>query len=139
MFRLSVVATLTLFASPALAERIEVTCASSSPYISDTTICDTRGTLIFQSDGPEVQFFLSLTAPASHCSDVSYILYRPGNPNAVGFTTRQAPGETQNIEIGTGFGPGEVSIEIGAIGYVGGCNTGTIGSWAVEVNASPVP
>ena len=139
MFRLSAVATLALFASPALAERIEVTCASSSPYITDTTICDTLGTLSFQSDGPEVQFFMALTAPASHCSDVSYILYRPGNPNAIGFTTRQAPGETQNIGIGTGFGPGEAKIDIGAIGYVGGCNTGAIGSWAVEVNAAPVP
>lgn len=139
MFRSSLAATLALLATPALAERIEVTCASSSPYLSDTTICDTKGILRFQSDGPEVAFFLALTAPASHCSDVSYILFRPGNPNAIGFTTRQAPGETQNIEIGTGFGPGEATIEIGAIGYVGGCNTGVIGSWAVEASAAPVP
>ncbi len=139
MTRFFLAATLALLTSPALADRIEVTCASSSPYIQDTTICDTLGSFSFQSDGPEVPFFMTLTAPATHCSDVSYLIFRPGDPNAIGSTTRMAPGQSQNVEIGNGFGPGTAQVDIGAIGYVGGCNTGSIGSWAVDASAAPVP
>jgi hypothetical protein len=137
--RLSLAVTLSLLAGPTLADRIEVTCAGSTPYAGDTTICDTLGSLGFRSDGPEVPFFLTLTAPATHCSDVAYLVYRPGDPNALGFTSRLAPGQTQTVEIGAGFGPGEAQVDIGAIGFVGGCNTGAIGSWAVDASAAPVP
>lgn len=139
MFKPLLAATLTLLANPALADRIEVTCESSTPYIQDTTLCGTMGGLSFQSDGPEVPFFVTLTAPATHCSDVAYLVFSPGNPVALGTTTRMGPGQTQTVEIGSGFGPGAAQVEIGAIGFVGGCNTGSIGSWAVDASAAPVP
>lgn len=132
-------ASLALVAAPALAERITVTCAGSTPYLQNTTICDTTGRLTFTSDGPEVRFFVTLTAPTTHCSDVAYLIYSPGNPNALGTTQRLAPGQSQNVEIGAGFGPGPATVEIGAIGFVGGCNTGAIQSWAVDASAAPVP
>ena len=128
-----------LLAAPALAERLTVTCAGSSPYVQNTTICDTTGRLTFASDGPEVRFFLTLTAPSTHCSDVAYLVYRPGDPVALGTTRRLAPGQSQNVEIGAGFGPGRATVEIGAIGFVGGCNAGAIQSWAVDASAAPVP
>lgn len=139
MTNVHLIAALVLFAGPALADRIEVTCASSSPYLGNTTICDARGSLSFRSDGPEVDFYLTLTAPASHCSDVAYLIFQPGAERTIGFSTRMAPGQSQNVVIGRGFGPGAATVEIGAIGYVGGCNTGAIGSWAVDVSAAPVP
>jgi hypothetical protein len=132
-------AALALLAGPALAERIEVQCETSAPYLSGSVLCSTRGSFSFRSDGPEVPFYLTVTAPASHCSDVSYVVYPAGTLLSVGFSDRLRPGETQNIEIGAGFGPGEARLEIGAIGYIGGCNVGAIHSWAVEVSAAPVP
>ena len=139
MTRFALPAALVVLAGPALADRIEVTFASSSPDIQDTTLCDTFGNLGFQSDGPDVPFFMTLTAPASHCSDPSYVIFRPGDTNAIGVTTRMAPGDTQTVEIGNGFGPGAASVNIGAICCVGLCNTGAIGSWAVDASAVPVP
>ena len=139
MTRFSLAAILALLAGPVLADHIEVTCESSTAYLGDSTICGSTGTLAFHSDGPEVPFFVTLTAPPSHCSDVAYLFYRPGDPNALGTTTRLAPGQSQIVEIGAGFGPGAAQVEIGAIGFVGGCNTGTIASWAVEASAAPVP
>lgn len=139
MTKVPLIAAVVLFAGPALADRIEVTCAGSSPYLENTTLCETRGSFSFRSDGPEVAFYLTLTAPATHCSDVTYLIFRPGDPNSIGFSTRLAPGQSQNVEIGKGFGPGAASVEIGALGHVGGCNTGAIGSWAADVSAAPVP
>lgn len=139
LFRLSIAATLAVLAPLALADRIEVTCAGSSPFISDSTLCDSFGSFSFPSEGPEVPFLLTLTAPATHCSDVSYVIFQPGDPNSTDFSTRMVPGESQNVEIGKGFGPGAARVEIAAIGYVGGRKTGVIGSWAVDASAAPVP
>jgi hypothetical protein len=134
------VAALALLGSPALAERIEVQCETSAPYqLPGSVLCETRGSYSFRSDGPEVPFYLTVTAPASHCSDVSYIVYPAGTLLTVGISGRLRPGETQNIEIGAGFGPGEARLDIGAIGFVGDCNLGQMHSWAVEVSAAPVP
>lgn len=130
---------LAVMAEPAMADRITVTCASSTPYLNSSTICGTTGRLQFRSDGPEVRFFVTLKAPSTHCSDVAYLVYRPGSTVALGTTSRLAPGHSQNVEIGAGFGPGTAEVEIGAIGFVGGCNTGAIGSWAVDASAAPVP
>jgi len=139
MLRPGLAATLALLATPTLAERVEVVCAGSSPFLSNTTLCDTRGRFVFQSDGPEVPFFVTVTAPATHCSDVSYMMFRPGEEASIGFSDRMAPGASQTVEIGAGFGPGEAVIEVAAIGHIGGCNTGAIQSWAVDISAAPVP
>ena len=130
---------LAFMAGPSFADRITVTCTASTPYLENTTLCDSMGGLEFSSDGPEVRFMLTLTAPATHCSDVAYLVYRPGGPTALATTGRLARGQSQIVEIGAGFGPGAARVEIGAIGFVGGCNTGAIGSWAVDAGAAPVP
>jgi hypothetical protein len=130
---------LALLSGPALAERVEVLCQETVPFTANAMMCTTRGTTSFQSDGTNVPFYMTLKAPLSHCSDVSYRIFRPGEDRDIGFTRRLAPGQSQAVEIGSGFGPGITYVEIAAVGYVHGCNVGQIHSWAVEVSAAPVP
>ena len=129
-----------LSALPAMAERLTVTCSTSTPWQgSGAALCGSMGSTAFRSDGPEVRHFVSLTAPATHCSDVTYMLFRPGNPNAIAFSNRMGPGASQAVEIGGGWPAGANTLQVGAIGHVGGCNQGAIQSWAVDSHVAPVP
>ncbi|MCU0828203.1 MAG: hypothetical protein MUE52_12550 [Tabrizicola sp.] len=140
MKRLALAAAVALLASPALADRLEAVCQGSELVNSGSaTICAARAEYRFRSDGPEVEFFLTLRAPETHCSDVVYTAWYPGENWSRGFTRQLRPGESDNVVIGRGYGPGEAVVHISAIGIVGGCNTGVMQSWAVDVSASPVP
>jgi hypothetical protein len=140
MKRLALAATLALLASPALAERLEVYCTQSELINNGTaTLCVPWATFNFRSDGPEVEYFLTLRAPDSHCSKVVYSVYFAGENWSRGFTGQLAPGDSENVVIGRGYGAGTAQVQIAALGIVGGCNTGQMGSWAVEVSAAPVP
>lgn len=140
MKRLALAITLALLASPALAERIEVYCERSELINSGTaTLCAPWGTFTFRSDGPEVEYFLTLRAPDSHCSKVVYSVYFPGENWARGFTNQLEPGQSENVVIGRGYPAGTAQVQIAGMGIVGGCNVGQSHSWAVEVSAAPVP
>jgi hypothetical protein len=123
----------------ALAESLSVTCAGSSPFIENTTICETKGNFSFESEGRSTPYFVRVIAPSTHCSDVSYLIFKSGRPNAIGHTRRLRPGQSANIDIGSGYRAGNINLEIGAIGYVGGCNEGRIGSFGVQVDVIPTP
>jgi hypothetical protein len=140
MKRLALAAALGLFAGPALADRLEAVCERSELVNSGSaTLCAALADYRFRSDGPEVEFFLTLRAPDTHCSDVVYTAWFPGETFSRGFTRQLRPGESDTVVIGRGYGPGEALVQISAIGIVGGCNVGQMLSWAVEVSAAPVP
>ncbi|HMS96326.1 MAG TPA: hypothetical protein PKA03_14120 [Tabrizicola sp.] len=140
MTRLSLAAALALFAGPALADRIEAVCERSELYNSGTaTLCSTPANYSFHSDGPEVEFFVTLTAPASHCSPVVYSVWFPGENFSRGSTRILRAGESDTVVIGRGYGPGTSQVQVSAIGIIEGCNTGQMHSWAAEISAAPVP
>lgn len=140
MTRLSLAAALALFAGPALADRIEAVCERSELINSGSaTLCSNNAAFFFQSDGPEVEFFVTLTAPATHCSPVVYSVWYPGENWSRGSTRVLRAGESENVVIGRGYGPGMAEVRVSAIGIVEGCNTGQMHSWAAEISAAPVP
>lgn len=140
MIRFSLAAALALLAGPALADRIEAVCERSELINSGSaTLCSTDAGFAFQSDGPEVEFFVTLTAPSTHCAPVIYSVWYPGENFSRGFTRPLRAGESENVAIGRGYGPGRAEIRISAIGLVEGCNTGQMQSWAADVSAAPVP
>ena len=129
---------LALFAAPALAERITVSCTGTVTF-NGAALCDQMGVHNFTADGPEVPMFVRVTAPSTHCSKVSYVLFRDDRDEQLGFTGPLGPGETQNVQVGAGWAAGANRVRVGAIGHVGGCNQGTLQSWAVDIAAAPVP
>jgi hypothetical protein len=140
MQRLALAATLTLLAGPALAERLEVYCEQSELINSGTaTLCVPWASYSFRSDGPEVEYFLTLRAPESHCSKVVYSVYFPGEDWPRGSSRQLRPGESENVVIGRGYAAGMAEVQIAGAGIVGDCNVGQMHSWAVEVSAAPVP
>lgn len=140
MIRFALATFLALLAGPALADRLEVVCERSELVNSGSaTLCVPAASFTFQSDGPEVEYFLTLRAPATHCSDVVYSAWFPGENFSRGSTGQLRPGQSENVSIGRGYGPGPARVDISAIGIVNGCNTGQMHSWAVEVSAAPVP
>lgn len=133
-------AALTLLAGPALADRLEVQCESSELVNNGTaTLCAPYALYTFRSDGPEVDYFLTLRAPQSHCAKTVYTVYAFEGARQIGFSGQLGPGQAENVVIGRGFPAGDARVWIAGIGIVGGCNVGRSHSWAVEVSAAPVP
>ena len=128
-----------LLPAPAFAESIVVQCAESRPDSSRTVVCGTPGTVTFRSDGPEVEYFARVTAPATHCSPVHYNLFHPGTPGSVAGTGKLQPGQFENVSIGRGYAAGVNQLDIQATGWIEGCNVGAIHSWGVDVVVEPVP
>jgi hypothetical protein len=127
---------------PAMAETITVMCEDSRPFISNTVMCLTPGVLSVRSDGPELEYFVRVTAPSTHCSDVTYSFYRrdlPVEEQNIAFSGRLAPGASENVVIGRGYPAGRTNLEVYAIGHIGDCNTGAIHSWAIDAAIAPVP
>jgi hypothetical protein len=140
MKRFCFAAALALFASPALAERLEVLCEESALINNGTaTLCAPFALYTFRSDGPEVEYFLTMRAPDSHCATVVYTVYDFEGSAQRAFSNQLAPGQAENVVIGRGFPAGDARVWIGGMGIVGDCNVGQMHSWAVEVSAAPVP
>lgn len=131
MPRLSLAAALTLFAAPAFAESWTVDCASNSPGPwPDSMFCNEAKMLGFTPGAPNANITLKLSAPSSHCSDISYLINRlPGSSEPIAILERMHPGETRKVKLGTGWTDGENFLTVTAVGHIGGCNTGQLGSW----------
>lgn len=140
MKRFCFAAALALFAGPALAERLEVQCEQSELINNGTaTLCAPFALYTFRSDGPEVEYFLTMRAPDSHCSKVVYTVYDFDGSERLNFSGQLSPGQTENVVIGRNFPAGDAKVWIAGMGVVGDCNVGQMHSWAVEVSAAPVP
>jgi hypothetical protein len=126
------------FAAPASAETLTVICKTSEPWADGQQLCRPAVEYRFKSAGPGTAYKIRAKAPTTHCADVSYkfdlIL---GTTLRTVASARLAPGASEEIWFGDGIPAGEHKLEIYGFGYTGGCNTGTIGSWAIDVTVVP--
>jgi hypothetical protein len=150
---------------PAVAQAmyLETTCGTSVRD-GNKTYCDQGVTFDIVSGGTSDVFQFRLTAPATHCSPVSYLLAFPPPPpptepavivlpatplspiifghNALAESGVLRPGESQIVGF---FEPrrrlerGTHRLMIMVTGYVAGCNVGQIQSWGVTVEPQIVP
>lgn len=122
------------FATAVSAATFTVACTSTSQ------LCDRTATLNFISDGPEIEYAVTLKAPSTHCSAVRYLVYsNDGQRRLLGRTTFLNAGESSYVFLGNNYARGSQSVLIGAEGWIGNCNTGRLHSWGVEAHAYPVP
>ncbi|MEN9227150.1 MAG: hypothetical protein Q6L50_09465 [Gloeomargarita sp. GMQP_bins_120] len=122
---------LTVAPQQTYANPIVVNCSSAGQT------CDRSANYNFHSDGSHVEYFMQLRAPASHCSDVKYIVTTSsGQRWETGFL---APGQQAAVELGRGFPRGHHALQISAVGRLGGCNVGRLGSWGVIAGVGSVP
>jgi len=122
--------------SVATAETFTVNCNSVGQR------CDKFATVQFQSEGISSEYGLILSLPRSSCSSVRYFVSGgEGNERQFfGVTPFLNPGESFNyISLGRNLARGTQTVRIFAEGRLGGCNTGRLGAWTVEVDASIVP
>ncbi len=122
------------FTTAASAETFTVECTSTSQ------LCNRTATLNFNSDGPWIEYAVTLKAPRTHCSAVRYLVYsNDGNRRLLGRTTFLNAGESSYVFLGSNYARGSQSVLIGAEGWFGGCNTGRLHSWGVDARVYPVP
>jgi hypothetical protein len=113
------------------------TCDASLPFEVfpgvASVACDRRIAIDFVSPGPGHDLEITLAAPMTHCSTVTYFVNRPGSSFTYGMTDRLGPGTPAKIALGSDLPAGPQRLEIGVVGYVDGCNVGEIQSWGVDV------
>jgi hypothetical protein len=96
--------------------------------------------------GATTHFALRISAPTAHCSPIKYVVRRvspPGTDRLVGETKSGwygflQPGQSEDVDIGRDWGPGEHEVLIAALGVVEGCNTGQMNSFGVNVELVPI-
>ncbi|URR35860.1 hypothetical protein NBE99_01640 [Thermosynechococcus sp. HN-54] len=121
---------------------VATTAAQANPPIivncnSGGQICDQMARYNFNSESPNFDYALQVTAPATHCSEVKYFTTnREGQRVETEFL---GPNRSGFLPIGGNWQQGSHTIQIGAIGRQGGCNVGTLGSWGVQVRPVVVP
>jgi hypothetical protein len=120
------------FAPIAKAEYIErVECSSTGQ------VCDKTADYTFEADGSS-SYVLNIKAPNRHCSAIKYSLKWSDAKRSRTATTRFLNREeSATIRLGNKFASGQQVITIGATGKEGGCNSGALLAWGVEVTATP--
>jgi len=142
MFRSFMLATaLVALAAPVLADSWVVECASNSPGPwPDSQFCNEAKMLEVSAPNLSQKMRLRLAAPTTHCSEISYIVNRlPGSSDPIAMLERLKPGEAKIIALGDGWAEEGTFITISAVGHVGGCNEGVLGSWGAVTDISAAP
>ena len=115
---------------------LAVDCGASLPFEVTPGVasmaCDRRIPVDFVSPGRGHELDLTLTAPASHCSTVTYMVNDPASGTTLAMSPRLAAGESFRLSLGATWDAGPQVIDIGAVGYVDGCNVGEMHSWGVD-------
>jgi hypothetical protein len=147
-FALAVAAAFLALGTAALSVRAEVltvNCSSSFLVRPELVQCEGAAQFGFQSDGPGTTYAVMLKAPTTHCSAVKYVVWRgDGSPmtnpaQALGQTQLLNPGQSGWVRVGNDLARGLQVVRITAYGQVGGCNRGTMGSWAVDASPTIIP
>jgi len=105
---------------------------------SEGQLCDATIPLSFTVDDPRAEYGISLKAPASHCSEVRYIVFDPSQTR-MGATQFLRAGESSYVSLGRNLARGQQRVFIGAEGKVGGCNRGRLASWGGEAYGGIIP
>ena len=78
---------------------------------------------------------IKYTAAATHCSSLLLRVFRKGRQIAK--TGRLEPGETsERLVTHIGLTKGVTTLRFQAQGFVGGCNTGYVGSWGGKITVT---
>lgn len=78
---------------------------------------------------------IKYTAAATHCSSALLRVFRKGRQIAK--TGRLEPGETsERLVTHIGLTKGVTTLRFQAQGFVGGCNTGYVGSWGGKITVA---
>lgn len=131
-----------LLAAPAMAdpESWAVECASNSPAGEGAMFCNEGKMLEVSAPNLGQKMLLRLAAPTTHCSEISYVINRlPGSSEPITMLERLKPGDDRIVELGDGWAEEGTYITISAIGHVGGCNEGVLGSWGALTEIYPLP
>ena len=136
--RLAALAVFACLASPALADRLTVTCTSQDPPTASaqqTCWPNTEAKLIVPNRGTGIR--LRFTAPATHCAQIiyHYKVKRADGGFVIGQTPPLAPGASNEQDLGAGFRP-KTAVTILGVGLQGGCNEGFIHSWALDLETT---
>jgi hypothetical protein len=112
-------------------QNVEVPQCTHNNYpgdINSDQICDQRPGVAINSSGPVLK--LSFTASPNHCSDI--IVGASVDEFATGFGGRVSPGQTVTGQV-SGLRGDNHYVSLMATGVEGGCNHGTLDSWAGNV------
>lgn len=135
-----IAAALALSAAPAFADAWVVECASNSPAGADAMFCNEGKLLEVSAPNLDQKMLLRLAAPTTHCSDITYVINRlPGSSDPIAVLERLGPGDEKIVELGDGWAEEGTFITVSAIGHVGGCNEGVLGSWGATTEVYPLP
>lgn len=117
---------------------VEVQCQQSNRDQDFTHCVDPAAAITLDAASLDAIYDLKFTAPPAHCSQVTYMVALSRDPGTIfASTTFLAANESQQINIGRGFGPGPVTLYVFASGRVGGCNEGVMHSWGAIVEVIP--
>ena len=116
------------------AQSLSGTCTSSPGYAGVVNECNGPNStpdLRFQSSGNNYRYSVTLTAPHTHCSRVAYHVMTYDLSRALGTTGLLGPGQSQTINIGSGYAAGLQIARVKVFGWISdsGCNNGTLESW----------
>lgn len=138
MFKTKALLLAAVLAVPAQAETVSVTCASNAPGPwPGSMFCSDAKLLSFTPPSPGSTMMMKITAPAAHCSEITYLVHRFGSSEPIAVIERLKPGNRKRVSLGADWAEGQNSVTLTAVGHVGGCNTGTLLSWGAEVQIAP--
>jgi hypothetical protein len=79
--------------------------------------------------------YLSLTSPATSCAEVQYVVSGVRVGHEIGRTSFLRPGANERVNLGK-LDAGPQVIFVSAVGKIGGCNTGRMLEWFVDVEVT---
>lgn len=116
-----------------------ISCPASDTRADGKTICSNTAGYAFTSEGADVTYALNLQAPTSHCAPIVYTVL-VDNSTQVRYSNPLNGGQSQFVELGSGYAAGRHQVRIGAMAQIGqGCNTTGLRSWSVNVSTAIVP
>jgi hypothetical protein len=118
-------------------QTLQATCSANDVRAGLTNEClgpNATPDLRFVSAGPQFTYAVTFTAPVTHCSRIGYYVYTYDLSRNLGGTGLLGPGQSQTIEIGSGYAAGLQIAKVKAFGWISsqGCNTGTLQSWGAQ-------
>ncbi len=114
------------------AQSLSGICASNQDYLGIAQEClgpQSTPELRFYSAGPQFNYSVTFTAPATHCSKVGYHVFSYDLSHTLGGTRLLEPGRSETVSIGGNYAAGLQIAKVKAFGWTGGCNQGVLQSW----------
>lgn len=131
-------------AGSAQAREVSMKCTGLRDYAADAALCVGRAAVRFNSASPATLYAMRIRVPEAACSDISFVVhhsrprFRHDAPDAIAYTYRLRPGQSQTVPIGSGFGQGANEVMLSGILYAGECSGRSAALWNAAVVITPV-